>query len=125
MQRRSKWPRDVAEDDPVLGIPKLEGKNDMPSKAAPRALPEERASTVGRTRGYSVGTVQGKSVTSALNVLTNVLAALMGKRPLNSVVSITATNRRWGKAADGTSTQVATCLINRGRSGSTENSYIM
>ena len=72
----------------------LEGKNGTPSKAAPRALPEERTSTVGCAWGYSVGTVQGKVVTSALNVPTNVLTALMGKGPLSSVASVTATNRR-------------------------------
>ena len=60
----------------------LEGRNGTPSKSAPKALLEERASTVGRTRGYSVGVVQGKAVTSALNVPTNVLTALMGKGPL-------------------------------------------
>ena len=91
----------------------LEGKNGTPSKAAPRALPEERASIVGRARGYSIGVVQGKVVTSVLNALTNVLAALIGKGPLNSVASVTATNRRWGKAADGTGTRVVTCLIYR------------
>ena len=96
MQRKSKWPRDVFQN--------LEGKNGTLSKAAPRALPEERASTVGRAWGYSVGAVQEKAVTSALNVPTNVLVVLMGKGPLNSVVSVTATNRRWGKVADGTST---------------------
>ena len=113
MQGKSKWPRVVAENDPVLGIPKSRGKNGMPSKAAPKALPKERASTVGRARGYSVGAVQGKVVTSALNAPTNVQVILMGKGPLNSMVSVTATNRRWGKAADGISTQVVTCLINR------------
>ena len=91
----------------------LEARNGTPPKAAPKALPEERTSTVGRVRGYSVGAVEGKVVTSALNAPTNVLAALMGKRPLTSVVSVTATNRKWGKAADGTSTRVVTCLINR------------
>ena len=64
----------------------------MPSKAAPRALSEERASTVGRAWGYSVGAAQGKTVTSALNAPTNVLATLMGTGPLNSVVSVTATS---------------------------------
>ena len=85
----------------------------MPSKAAPRVLSEERASIVGRARGYSIGAVQGKAVTSALNVPTNVLVVLMGKGPLNSVASVTATNRRWGKVVDGTNTQVVTCPINR------------
>ena len=75
-----------------LASQNLEGKNDMPSKAAPRVLSEERASTVGRVRGYSIGAVQGKAVTSALNVPTNVLATLMGTGPLNSVVSVTATS---------------------------------
>ena len=57
----------------------LEGKNGTPSKAAPKVLPEERMSTVGLAWGYNVGAVQGKTVTSALNAPTNVLATLMGK----------------------------------------------
>ena len=57
------------------------GKNDTPSKATPKALPKERTSTVGLAQGYSVGAVQGKTVTSALNAPTNVLATLMGKDP--------------------------------------------
>ena len=59
----------------------LEGKNDTPSKAAPKALSEEKASRMGLARGYSVGVVQGKDVTFALNAPTNVLATLMGKGP--------------------------------------------
>ena len=59
----------------------LEGKNDTSSKATPKALSEEKASRIGLARGYSVGAVQGKYVTSALNVSTNVLATLMGKDP--------------------------------------------
>ena len=91
----------------------LEGKNGISSKTTPKALPEERASTIERAREYSVGSVQGKTVTSALNAPTNVLAALMGKGPLNSMVSLTATNKRWGKAADGTRIKVVTCLTDR------------
>ena len=59
----------------------LKGKNDTSSKAASKALLEEKASRMGLARGYSVGVVQGKDVTSALNVPTNVLATLMGKGP--------------------------------------------
>ena len=59
----------------------LEGKNDTSSKAAPKTLPEKNASRIGPARGYSVGAVQGKDVTSTLNVPTNVLATLMGKDP--------------------------------------------
>ena len=36
-----------------------------------------------------------------------------GKRPLNSVASVIATNRKWEEAADGTGTRVVTCLIDR------------
>ena len=53
----------------------------MPLKVAPEAFPEEKTSTVGLTRRYSVGAVQEKAVTSALNAPTNVLATLMGKDP--------------------------------------------
>ena len=59
----------------------LEGKNDTSSKVSPKALPEEKTSRMGLARGYSVGVVQGKDVTSTLNAPTNVLATLMGKDP--------------------------------------------
>ena len=59
----------------------LKEKNDTSSKAASKALPEEKASRMGLARGYSVGVVQGKDVTSTLNAPTNVLATLMGKDP--------------------------------------------
>ena len=59
----------------------VERKNDTPSKAAPKALPEEKTSTVRLAWGYSIGVFQGKAVTSALNAPTNVLATLMGKDP--------------------------------------------
>ena len=59
----------------------LKGKNDTSSKAASKALPEENTSRIELARGYSVGVVQGKDVTFALNAPTNVLATLMGKGP--------------------------------------------
>ena len=59
----------------------LKGNNDTSSKAASKALPEEKASGMGLARGCGVGMVQGKYVTFALNVPTNVLATLMGKDP--------------------------------------------
>ena len=55
----------------------FKGKSDMLSKAASKV--EEEASRMGLTWGYGVVVVQGKDVTSALNVPTNVLAILMGK----------------------------------------------
>ena len=69
------WPRTILSSASL----DLEGKNGTSSKTAPKALLEKRASTVERVLEYSVGPVQGKAVTSALNVLTNILTALMGK----------------------------------------------
>ena len=57
----------------------LKGKNNMSSKAAFKALPEEKASRMGLAWRYGVGVVQGKDVTSAMNAPANVLAILMGK----------------------------------------------
>ena len=65
---------------------------------------------MGLARGYSVGVVQGKDVTSTLNAPTSHIDK---KRPLNSVVSVIATNRKWGEAADGIGTRVGICLIDR------------
>ena len=59
----------------------LKWKNGMSSKAASKALLEEKASRMRLTRGYGVGVVQGEDVTSALNAPTNVLATLMEKDP--------------------------------------------
>ena len=59
----------------------LEGKNDTSSKAAPKALLEEKASRIGLAWEYSVGAVQRKDVTSALNAPINILATLMKKDP--------------------------------------------
>ena len=59
----------------------IKGNNDPSSKAASKALPEEKASGMGLARGCGVGMVQGKDVTSTLNTPTNVLAILMGKDP--------------------------------------------
>ena len=59
----------------------LKGNNDMSSKAASKTLPEEKANGMRLARGYNVGVVQGKDVTSALNAPTNFVATLMGKGP--------------------------------------------
>ena len=53
---------------------RLKRKNDTSSKVTSEALPKEKVSRLGLAWGYSVGVVQGKDVTSALNVPTNVLA---------------------------------------------------
>ena len=59
----------------------LKRNNDTSSKAASKALPEEKASGMGLAWGCGVGMIQVKDVTSALNAPTNVLATLMGKDP--------------------------------------------
>ena len=59
----------------------LKGNNDTSSKAASKALPEEKSSGMGLARENDVGIVQGKDVTSTLNAPTKVLATLMGKDP--------------------------------------------
>ena len=46
---------------------------------------------------------------------TNVLAALMRKLLLNNAALVTATHRRFGKVADGTSTREVTYMINKWR----------
>ena len=46
---------------------------------------------------------------------TNVLAALMMKGPLNNMALVAATHRRFEKVADGTSTRVMACTINKWR----------
>ena len=46
---------------------------------------------------------------------TNVLAALMRKKPLNSAALVAATHKGFGKMTDGTSTRKMTYTINRWR----------
>ena len=43
------------------------------------------------------------------------MATLMRKLPLNSITLVVATHSKLKKAADGTSTQVAACMINKWR----------
>ena len=53
MQRKSKWLRDIAEDDPVLGVPKLRRKERHAIKGGPQSAPSRKGA-------YIVGAVQGK-----------------------------------------------------------------
>ena len=71
---------DITEDDSVLGIPKPRRKEWHAIKGSPQSASRRKGK-------YSIGAIQGKTNTSALNVLTNVLAALTGKGPLNSVAT--------------------------------------
>ena len=80
-QRKSKWPRGAADDDPVLGIPRPKREERHVIKGSLQSALEEKVSRMGLAWGYSVGVVQGKDVTSTLNALTNVLTTLMRKDP--------------------------------------------
>ena len=71
----------------------LKGKNDMSSKVVSKAPPEEKASRMGLTWGYGVGVVQGKDVTFA-ECANKRPSHIDGKRLLNSMVSVLATNRK-------------------------------
>ena len=112
-QQKSKWPRDAVEDDPVLGIlrPKREERHVIKGslQSAPRRKDEQN-----RTRtGVQYGSDSGKRRHLHIECVNKRPNHIDGKKPLNSVVSVIATNRKWREAADGTSTRVVTCLINR------------
>ena len=94
MQRKSKWSKNAAEDDPVLGIPKPRREERHAIKGNPQSAPKRKNEYNITRTGCSVGAVQGKAITFALNAPTNVLAALMGKGPLNSMAT-----KNKGKAA--------------------------
>ena len=58
----------IAEDFPVLGEPVLgKGKSNIPSKAAPPVVPNERTSVRGQLWGHGGRAIIGESVISALN----------------------------------------------------------
>ena len=75
--RRKKWPRTDKESPNSLEIlPRTillsasqtpGGKNSTPAKAASQSTLKRRTNTVGYPWAYGVGTIQGKTVTSALN----------------------------------------------------------
>ena len=53
MQRKSKWLRDIAEDDPILDVPKPRKKGWHAIKGDPQSFPRRKGE-------YIVGAVQGK-----------------------------------------------------------------
>ena len=113
MQRESKWLRNVAEDDPVLGIPKPRREERHAIKGNPQSAPRGK-DEYNRTRTrVQCGSGSRKSCHLRIECAHKRSSHIDGKRPLNSVVSVIATNRKWEKAADGTSTRVVICLINR------------
>ena len=77
MPRRKEWPRTNKENPNSLEtLPRTillsasqipGGKSSTPAKAASQSAPRRRTSTVGHPWTYGVGTIQGETVTSALN----------------------------------------------------------
>ena len=113
MQRKSKWPRNTAEDNLVLGIPKPRKEERHAIKGSPQSAPR-RKDEYSRTRmGVQCRSGSRKSCHLRIECANKRPSHVNGKRPLNSVTSVIATNRKWGKAADETCTRVVTYLINR------------
>ena len=69
----------TAEDDPVLGTPRLQRGEQHLIEGCPQKTPEGDASRMGPIWGYSAKLVQGKYVPSALNAPASVLTMLMRK----------------------------------------------
>ena len=116
MHWKSKWSRDVAEDDSVLGVPDSSGKERHTTKGSLL----ERSPKKGWIQQDAHGGMEWKQFKEKLSPPhlmspTNVLAALMMKGPLNSMTLVAVTQRGFGKVADETSTRVMTCTINRWR----------
>ena len=113
MQQESKYPRNVAEDDPVLGIPRLRREERHVVKDSPESAPRRkgeysRTCTIVQCRAGS-----SKSCHFRIECTNKRPNCINGKRILNSMVSITTTNKRWEKTVDGTRTQVIIYLTNR------------
>ena len=113
MQRKSKWPRNAAENNPVLGIPKPRREEWHAIKGSPQSAPRKKDEYSRTHTGVQCGSGSRKNCHLCIECDNKRPGDINGKRPLNSVVSVIATNKKWGEAADGTSTRVATCLINR------------
>ena len=81
MQRESKYPRNVAKEDPVLSIPKPRKEERHVIKNSPQSAPRRKDEYSRTCTRVQYRPIQGKAVTFALNAPTNILAALMGKDP--------------------------------------------
>ena len=67
-RRRSKFPRDVAEDNPVLGKLRSWKENAARHQRQPsRASQAKMTNTMGQPWEHSGGAILGEAVTSALN----------------------------------------------------------
>ena len=113
IQLESKYPRNVVEDDPVLGIPRPRREERHVVKNRPESAPRKKGKYSRTCTRVQYRAASRKSCHFRIECTNKRLGCINGKRLLNNMVSVTATNRRWGKTADGTRTQVVICLINR------------
>ena len=67
--RKPKQPRNVAEGDPVLGIPDPRRKERHAVKGSLPERPRKKDKYIRTPMGYGVGVIQAETVTSALNAL--------------------------------------------------------
>ena len=65
-QRKSKFPRDITEDNPVR-TEIIRRKSGMPLKAASQGIPRKRTSIMGQPWEHDGGVIPEEAVTSALN----------------------------------------------------------
>ena len=111
--RRSKWPRDAVEDDPVLGILRVKREEQHVIKGRLRNAPKRKGEQSGTRTRVQCGNGSRKKRHLLIECASKLSNHIDGKRPLNSMVSVIATNRKWGEAADETGTRVVIYLTNR------------
>ena len=112
-QQKSKWPRGAAEDDPVLGILRPKREERRVIKGSIQRAPRRKGKQNGTRTGVQCGSGSRKKRHLHIECANKRPGHIDGKRPLNSVASVIATNRKWGEAADGIGTRVVTCLVDR------------
>ena len=113
MQRESKYPTNVAEENPVLGIPRPRREEWHVVKNSPGSAPRRKSEDSRTCTRVQCRAGLRKSCHFHIECTNKRPDCINRKRPLNGMVSVTATNRRWGKMANGTRTQVVICLTNR------------
>ena len=101
--QKTEWPRDAAEDDPVLDIPRPRREERHAIKGSPQSAPRRKDEYNRTCTGVQCGSGSRKRCHLRIECANKCPGHINEKRPLNSVVSIIVTNRKWGKAADGTS----------------------
>ena len=104
----------TAEDNPVLGTPRLQREEQHLVEGCSQKTPEGDTIRMGPTWG-TVRNWFRVNTTLRIKYTRQRPNHVNEKRRLDKVVSIIATNKKQGGIADGTGTEVDTCLINKWR----------